>query len=186
MGSPASGDQRHGLHINATHGKFPFNWDPQRVGTLFPSKTALTCSTFPFNWDPQRVGTLGIIKGNPKKELLYVSIQLGSPASGDNLDMRHKHNLDNRFPFNWDPQRVGTKFCSVNAMPTLGFPFNWDPQRVGTQVSGRRLSCSHPFPFNWDPQRVGTLALWVIIGKANKATQGESADGIFRFRSLVF
>ncbi len=58
LGSPASGDF-HGLSLYCCIGinRFPFNWDPQRVGT-FP------LSSLRSHFDA-------------------VSIQLGSPASGD-------------------------------------------------------------------------------------------------------
>ena len=66
----------------ATSRAFPFNWDPQRVGTRIrrihnPSQPG----PFPFNWDPQRVGTFHhYVEG---ENVEGVSIQLGSPASGD-------------------------------------------------------------------------------------------------------
>ena len=91
---------------------FPFNWDPQRVGT-FPSHIQEIAMTkmFPFNWDPQRVGTVlydnfrqahnGSFHsiGIPSEWGQYtkqsksfiqdptVSIQLGSPASGDRITL---------------------------------------------------------------------------------------------------
>ncbi len=40
---------------------FPFNWDPQRVGTGGGQQTVYTCKAFPFNWDPQRVGTIDLV-----------------------------------------------------------------------------------------------------------------------------
>ncbi len=40
-------------------------------------------------------------------ELVQVSIQLGSPASGDALSRTQEEAIF-EFPFNWDPQRVGT------------------------------------------------------------------------------
>ncbi len=57
LGSPASGDEKRG-EGKADPDLFPFNWDPQRVGT------------------PDQLNEL-FEKG------LKVSIQLGSPASGD-------------------------------------------------------------------------------------------------------
>ncbi len=62
--------------------RFPFNWDPQRVGTgKTELRSMLMCMMFPFNWDPQRVGTASKILDKPADD--RVSIQLGSPASGD-------------------------------------------------------------------------------------------------------
>ncbi len=61
------------------------------------------------------------------------------------------------FPFNWDPQRVGTETGnSDEEVVYLKFPFNWDPQRVGTVASVTAWKEKYRFPFNWDPQRVGT------------------------------
>ncbi len=132
---------------------FPFNWDPQRVGTFPAVNQELGDMLFPFNWDPQRVGTLA-----PRCRGItwpMVSIQLGSPASGDPWKW---YSLDvcKRFPFNWDPQRVGTQFQYRFIEVMKWFPFNWDPQRVGTRVSCCTCCRKPGFPFNWDPQRVGT------------------------------
>ena len=134
--------------------KFPFNWDPQRVGTLYPLEITQMTIEFPFNWDPQRVGT---------------------GHKGDRLKQPYA------FPFNWDPQRVGTrKFMgfegvSASGFHSIGIPSEWGPQtmkvevlpsdivsiQLGSPASGDpRIIVAkvvgQVFPFNWDPQRVGT------------------------------
>ena len=63
---------------------------------------------FPFNWDPQRVGTWSLLQRLPEVRKL-VSIQLGSPASGDKTLYYVESWYVMEFPFNWDPQRVGTR-----------------------------------------------------------------------------
>ena len=86
------------------------------------------------------------------------------------------------FPFNWFPQRVGTRRQLLRAgtqgfivsiqlvSPASGdielvssieedadeFPFNWFPQRVGTTGGNKCSVVTEMFPFNWFPQRVGT------------------------------
>ena len=164
---------------------FPFNWDPQRVGTqrMASKHPTYTPYQFPFNWDPQRVGThaeLSALDGT-----IRVSIQLGSPASGDWPS--DTHTAPTRwFPFNWDPQRVGTLSCSeyqpdrmTKVSIQLGSPASGDstPNLVRRILKMRRCfhsigipsewgpifaksigySNSVRFPFNWDPQRVGTI-----------------------------
>ena len=108
-----------------------------------------------------------------------------SPASGD-LPNTFVNPVftDSMFPFNWFPQRVGTRLeQAVEAQEEIvsiqlvspasgdyiyrisiktglfGFPFNWFPQRVGTaQAVAVVALASRLFPFNWFPQRVGTVA----------------------------
>ena len=67
---------------------FPFNWFPQRVGTavIFMSLLLFFLALFPFNWFPQRVGTVKIA---PTGQSATVSIQLVSPASGDDHRSRN-------------------------------------------------------------------------------------------------
>ena len=83
MGSPASGDSKR--HQSRYPGviEFPFNWDPQRVGTIdlhLPNRaTEFQVSIqlgSPASGDEN-------IKLEGYKTLREVSIQLGSPASGD-------------------------------------------------------------------------------------------------------
>ena len=138
---------------------FPFNWVPQRVGSPskpfinilwrsfhsigFPSEWGANFSScnrsaldgFPFNWVPQRVGSRWVAFSFGKSE--GVSIQLGSPASGENhvqgMDLSHL-----TFPFNWVPQRVGSYQRHVHRTENIRFPFNWVPQRVGrNKMTGR-------------------------------------------------
>ncbi len=92
---------------------FPFNWDPQRVGTYQCIISKGQTDVFPFNWDPQRVGTVVV-------RCIGVAVF--------------------EFPFNWDPQRVGTVYIAKRYMIVIVFPFNWDPQRVGTRNSPLFLS----------------------------------------------
>ncbi len=71
---------------------FPFNWDPQRVGTSliqWYEKPGRPEAVFPFNWDPQRVGTKE--KAQNWGLTVRVSIQLGSPASGDGILKASNH-----------------------------------------------------------------------------------------------
>ncbi len=61
---------------------------------------------FPFNWDPQRVGTE--MKVERSERLTDVSIQLGSPASGDcRLIFQHLPGADGfhsiGIPSEWGP-----------------------------------------------------------------------------------
>ena len=91
MGSPASGDVR--------------------VETL--ENGDLKIAVFPFNWDPQRVGTGQTSRYNDQGSK-GVSIQLGSPASGDSPVIGQGYTTRSGFPFNWDPQRVGTNMIDLN------------------------------------------------------------------------
>ncbi len=131
MGSPASGDVGSFSANNFGLYEFPFNWDPQRVGTvdqpvIVPDITIVSIQLgSPASGDTtiEPIDISGLLRfhsiGIPSEWGLRgtvavvrvcrgVSIQLGSPASGDLSkyvdDLRERR----RFPFNWDPQRVGT------------------------------------------------------------------------------
>ncbi len=54
------------------------------MGTIYEIISTKGFNVFPFNWDPQRVGTkkLQILRSI---NTIFVSIQLGSPASGDGV-----------------------------------------------------------------------------------------------------
>jgi len=92
---------------------------------------------FPFNWFPQRVGTL--IQHFDQRQRNLVSIQLISPASGDYLEPYKQmlkgdcfHSTD--FPSEWGQDRVNMLMVIIHA----AFPFNWFPQRVGTSMMPRQ------------------------------------------------
>ncbi len=142
------------MYYSMTAG-FPFNWDPQRVGTCDRKSQTRQGLLFPFNWDPQRVGTFmqfvqwdeiggfhsigipsewGHIKGLPQNLTNRVSIQLGSPASGDTMDAQ-----------------TGSSFAT-GCFHSIGIPSEWGP----LDYKSRQQTSSWTFPFNWDPQRVGT------------------------------
>ncbi len=62
-------------------------------------------------------------------------------------------------PSEWGLMELLEKYVAV-----LEFPFNWDPQRVGTSDSDEALlEGIMTFPFNWDPQRVGTVVFPLIV-----------------------
>ncbi len=121
--SPASGDDDV-LEEWADIFKFPFNWDPQRVGTNCKDGAFYSTDGFPFNWDPQRVGINDVLTEARLNQ--GVSIQLGSPASGDRLLRTSIGDMYQKFPFNWDPQRVGT--CPIKTHTGRAFqaPFARD------------------------------------------------------------
>ena len=114
-----------------------------------------------------------------------VSIQLGSPARGDEPPKKPQAKDLKVFPFNWVPLREGTLFGKRESYPASGlFPFNWVPLREGTRVKraglglqgrygfhsigfpcerghtehtrSRSTSPHSKFPFNWVPLREGT------------------------------
>ncbi len=60
-----------------------------------------------------------------------VSIQLGSPASGDSITRGQLWKRGRWFPFNWDPQRVGT-FDNR----TLGLAIEIVSIQLGSPASG--------------------------------------------------
>ncbi len=130
LGSPASGDQDWYYEMASRIKKFPFNWDPQRVGTTEVQDGDLYVFGFPFNWDPQRVGTVRVTPKTLTES--GVSIQLGSPASGDIGEYNGTGTITEKFPFNWDPQQVGTNLCT-NAVQastqrcfhSIGIPSEW-------------------------------------------------------------
>ncbi len=88
----------------------------------------------------------------------YCFHSIGIPSEWGLCKLPWEKTMDKKFPFNWDPQRVGTLYLfSRRTSCLLRFPFNWDPQRVGTpNLKYSFRNASVPFPFNWDPQRVGT------------------------------
>ncbi len=158
LGSPASGDMGGTVKPVVTVVLFPFNWDPQRVGTAKGS--ILEGRELPVSI---QLGSPAsgdsrwrVLKENTS---MLVSIQLGSPASGDARVIAALA-CNCPFPFNWDPQRVGTEGAQWRGTGRVDeFPFNWDPQRVGTLEALPKCSAVMVFPFNWDPQRVGTRPL---------------------------
>ena len=110
--SPASGDPQDGwVEVSLNENGFPFNWYPQRVGMSCPHTfptgdrsgfhsigipsewgcfvsshpESLEDGSFPFNWYPQRVGMASDYGKYPVRST-KVSIQLVSPASGDEKD----------------------------------------------------------------------------------------------------
>ena len=155
---------------------FPFNWDPQRVGTITKLFTELTEDQFPFNWDPQRVGTFwesqGVMDvmgfhsiGIPSewgRQMLSdwqfipgtVSIQLGSPASGD-WAVVYLYRRSNSFPFNWDPQRVGTFLrtftmtITISVSIQLGSPASGDDRKPDNAKKHPRGFHSIGIPSEW-------------------------------------
>ncbi len=79
------GDQYHYHSRDGGLVVFPFNYFPQRVGSLLieEGRTSLT-SRFPFNYFPQRVGSC--ITHTIAHQDIWVSIQLLSPASGERVN----------------------------------------------------------------------------------------------------
>ncbi len=93
-------------------------------------------------------------------ESIDVSIQLGSPASGDIIDIKDNgFKVLQGFPFNWDPQRVGTlslwllDFCMERVSIQLGSPASGDKRgksgtptrstvsiQLGSPASGDRMT----------------------------------------------
>ncbi len=72
------------------------------------------------------------------------------------------------FPFNWDPQRVGTPCPQTGQTPrTLRFHSIGIPSEWGLQIVSVPPGIYILFPFNWDPQRVGTTppAIQLIVSK---------------------
>ncbi len=84
---------------------------------------------------------------------------MGSPASGDYFT-GHRYLSFYEFPFNWDPQRVGTvdlrghKAVRGNRFHSIGIPSEW-----GLHDTTLEKVNFEGFPFNWDPQRVGTSSI---------------------------
>ncbi len=106
MGSPASGDCILKL-LNHLQGGVSIQLGSPASGDVASPEPQPQPEAFPFNWDPQRVGTNYDVWGN-SKDGYEVSIQLGSPASGDSNCLMISDSVIFKFPFNWDPQRVGT------------------------------------------------------------------------------
>ncbi len=131
----------------------------------------------PSEWGP-------ICGGADAQVRARVSIQLGSPASGDETEedgfeilvFRGFHSIG--IPSEWGLDGILVKvwvnlycFHSIGIPSEWGqkmgfkpwsfglkkFPFNWDPQRVGTKSFAFNSTERELFPFNWDPQRVGTI-----------------------------
>ena len=103
--SPASGDWECYLESGNWNLKFPFNWFPQRVGTV-PSGSSVTSRK--------------------------VSIQLVSPASGDRHPMPRLRLSISSFHSIGFPSEWGLENAVAFDATLTKFPFNWFPQRVGT------------------------------------------------------
>ncbi len=140
----------------------PSEWGRGLIGTNFDPRVR-----FPFNWDPQRVGTRKLLDGAGLR--FWVSIQLGSPASGDfkgKLPISISGTFE--FPFNWDPQRVGTGVKNAKqAKLFIMFPFNWDPQRVGTVGSDRTIGIGTPVSIQLGSPASGDLESKVLNRRVN-------------------
>ncbi len=63
---------------------------------------------FPFNWDPQRVGTDRVKKPAPILKRGFHSIGIPSEWGRRHWLGKLEGEVYEKFPFNWDPQRVGT------------------------------------------------------------------------------
>ena len=129
--SPASGDV-HAFLVSHEHESFPFNWFPQRVGTssdLLHKSSFSYCFHsigFPSEWGLNTLATTMSITRN-------VSIQLVSPASGDLKTMRWASISAQRFHSIGFPSEWGLHTWMLNIRKPYSFPFNWFPQRVGTR-----------------------------------------------------
>ena len=111
---------------------------------------------FPFNWDPQRVGThLPVYLFTGGGAVGGVSIQLGSPASGDSRFSFSDVPYWMLFPFNWDPQRVGTGVVMATVLflgcfHSIGIPSEWGQSGSGVTMALPKMSFhSIGIPSEW-------------------------------------
>ncbi len=125
-----------GLSVTVENGDqfekwFPFNWDPQRVGTSRPCPLSNFNIRFPFNWDPQRVGT-----GDWRRPLITSQSfhSIGIPSEwGQHLYLLKAAKAAWRFHSIGIPSEWGLALgADIIQTYWITFPFNWDPQRVGT------------------------------------------------------
>ena len=104
IGFPSEWGQQFEQWLDSIEVEFPFNWFPQRVGTCPCSSLTQKCHSFHSIGFPSEWGHF------PPDALLHdqiVSIQLVSPASGDNSTHIHLTSAC-QVSINWLPQRVGT------------------------------------------------------------------------------
>ncbi len=132
LGSPASGDEL--IRSFQTEG---FIYRFHSIG--IPSEWGLELSTYP-KITMSRFHSIGI-----PSEWGHIAAYSSQVSS---IFM---------FPFNWDPQRVGTKFNSVDfdeppGFHSIGIPSEWGLGFYLVKLPLFKIG----FPFNWDPQRVGT------------------------------
>ncbi len=91
--------------------------------------------------------------------IFFVSIQLGSPASGDPDpkptvfgDITSFHSIG--IPSEWGlMMRAPISNTQPLSFHSIGIPSEWGR----TDMDDVQYYTGHKFPFNWDPQRVGTL-----------------------------
>ena len=85
--------------------EFPFNWFPLREGRLYVLDDTQRAALFPFNWFPLREGRSCKTRDPPVHP--GVSIQLVSPARGEDFVILSAASSAVMFPFNWFPLREG-------------------------------------------------------------------------------
>ena len=106
MVSPASGDVLCFILAKMKRMSFHSIGFPSEWGHLFPKQYWFVPIEFPFNWFPQRVGTLQESRMSKIKELGFHSI--GFPSEWGLNGCQCPIAPVSLFPFNWFPQRVGT------------------------------------------------------------------------------
>ena len=85
---------------------------------------------FPFNWDPQRVGTL--VKVYTRHEHLSRFHSIGIPSEWGPVESPEPVKATKGFHSIGIPSEWGHVTQTQPLTYRALFPFNWDPQRVGT------------------------------------------------------
>ncbi len=142
---------------------FPFNWDPQRVGTHPQGNAGIAQFGVSIQLGSPASGDVEVRFPN-ETDLIRVSIQLGSPASGDHVDTLdrlslHTVSIQLGSPASGDVPALCLELSQTQSFHSIGIPSEWG------RTDAITVKAEMPvwFPFNWDPQRVGTSLEPVLL-----------------------